>query len=340
MIGGMPPRERLIHLPTPLEPAPRLSSALGIDLLIKREDLAGLCVGGNKARLLEFVLGALGTQGIDTLIAAANVQSNKLRDIAAASARLGLNAIVLIPRQGANHPLQGNRLLLDLLGAEVREYEPGLSAAGILALQNQVKSECAARGQCAAVLDRHLDYGTHATLAYVDAAREVQSQLNALGVAAAHVYITVGAGMTVSGLALGLKEIGSRATVHGICVARTAPALWDDVLRYARLAAERLGLECRLQQHDLLLNDEYLGAGYGDVNAAVRDAVRFVARHHGMVLDPVYNAKTAAALIGDAHAGRIAPGATVVLVNTGGGPGVFAASDALQPDADSLGDKG
>lgn len=122
------------HLPTPLEAAPRLSEALGIEVLIKRDDLTGLCVGGNKARLLEFAIGSLRGAGADTLIAYAAEQSNKLRDIAAVAARFAMKVILLIP--GPARPdgevLQGNRLLFDLLGADVRVVAPGADRAAAM----------------------------------------------------------------------------------------------------------------------------------------------------------------------------------------------------------------
>lgn len=134
MICQALPRLRFVHLPTPLEAAPRLSESLGVNLLIKREDLAGLCVGGNKARLLEFALGSLRDRGVDTLIACAAAQSNKLRDIAAVAARCGMRAVLLIPagRGAENAPPQGNRLLFDILGADVRVIAADLDAAAIL----------------------------------------------------------------------------------------------------------------------------------------------------------------------------------------------------------------
>jgi len=139
-----------VHLPTPLEQAPRLSEMLGVDLLIKREDLAGLCVGGNKARLLEFALGSLRAKGVDTLIAHAAAQSNKLRDIAAAAARFGMRAVLLIPAsRGATEtlPPQGNRLLFDILGADVRLVAPNFDAASIMISQEEVRDEMAREGR-------------------------------------------------------------------------------------------------------------------------------------------------------------------------------------------------
>jgi len=178
MICRDQPRERFVHLPTPLELAPRLSEVLGVDLLIKREDLAGLCVGGNKARLLEFAIGSLRDKDVDTLVAYASDQSNKLRDIAAVAARCGMRAVLLVPGDGHGEaPPQGNRLLFDILGADVRVVAPGLDCAGVLAAQEAVREECACAGRRAAILDRMLDYGVDATIGYVDAAEELHGRV-------------------------------------------------------------------------------------------------------------------------------------------------------------------
>ena len=321
------PRQRLVHLPTPLEEAPTLSAELGIDLLIKREDLAGLCVGGNKSRLMEFALGALRARGVDTLVAHAADQSNKLRDIAAAAARSGMRAVLLVPgttpRDGT--PLQGNRLLFDLLGAEVRVVGTGLDDAAVLAAEEAVRDELERAGRRVAILDRRLEYGADATIAYVDAAEELHGQLLARGRGAASaVFIAAGAGMTASGLALGLKHLGAPARVHGVCIARPATAMAGEVVAHAARAAARLGIETRLAPGDVALEDDVLAPGYGIVTPELRDVVRRVARAQGLILDPVYNAKVALCLLRRVATGAIARGATVVLVNTGGAPAIYA----------------
>jgi 1-aminocyclopropane-1-carboxylate deaminase/D-cysteine desulfhydrase-like pyridoxal-dependent ACC family enzyme len=308
-------------LPTPLEPAPRLSDALGINLLIKREDLAGLCAGGNKARLMEFALGALQAAGIDTLVASAAAQSNKLREIAAGAARCGMHAVLLLP--GDDPPHQGNRLLMGLLGAEIRPLPPALDDAEVLDALLAVQHELERQGRRAAVLDRRLDYGVFATLAYVDAAQELACQLAAQDIIANHVFIAAGAGMTAAGLALGLKHLGHSARVTGVCVARDAVTLADEIVVHAERAAAQLGITTRLADGDITLTDRYLAPGYGVVTDGIRDAIEHVARAHGMVLDPVYNAKTAMALIAEAADHGVAAGDTVVMVNTGGAPGIF-----------------
>lgn len=319
------PRQRFIHLPTPLETSPRLSGDLGIRLLIKREDLAGLCVGGNKSRLLEFALGTLMDTGVDTLIAYAAPQSNKLRDIAAVAARCGMKAVLLIPQSvsDASHPRQGNRLLFDILGADVRVVPGELEVGGIMSAQDFVREQLERQGYRPAILDRRLDYGIDATVAYVDAAEELHRQLGDRNATPHSVYIAVGAGMTVAGLALGLKHLGSPMRVVGVSTGNSAAQLMPEILHHAKRAAERLGLATRLDDIDLTLLDDPIGAAYGAVTPPLTDAIRRFARLHGLIVDPVYNAKVAFTLIQHAANGKIPKGATAVYINTGGSPAVF-----------------
>lgn len=319
------PRQRFIHLPTPLETAPRLSRDLGVTLLIKREDLSGLCVGGNKSRLLEFAIGSLRDTGVDALIAYAAPQSNKLRDIAAVAARCGMKAVLLIPQTAAAlaHPPQGNRLLFDILGADVRVVPAELDAAGIMSAQGFVRDELERQGYRAAVLDRHLDYGIDATVAYVDAAEELHRQLGDRKVPPHSVYIAVGAGMTVAGLALGLKHLGSPMRVVGVSTGNSAAKLMPEILHHAERAAQRLGLSTRLDDTDLTLLDDPIGAGYGAVTPPLADAIRRFARQHGLIVDPVYNAKVVFTLIQHAANGQIPKGEAAVYINTGGSPATF-----------------
>lgn len=318
------PRVHLVHLPTPLEHAPRLSRSLGVDLHIKREDLAGLCVGGNKSRLLEFALGRLQAEGVDTLIAYASDQSNKLRDIAAAGARFGMKSVLLVPGgRGATGPLQGNRLLYDLIGAEVRELGPGLDAEAVLAAEMAVRDELAGQGRRPAVLDRRLDYGIDATVAYVDAAEELGRQLDDAGLNPDAVFIAAGAGMTVGGLALGMKHLGRATRVTGVCISTPAVDLLPDVVWHSQRAAAALGLPSPLTAGDLTLIDDFTGPGYGVVTPELEDVVRRFAEGHGLILDPVYNAKVALALVGQIESGAIPQGSSVVYIHTGGLPAVF-----------------
>ena len=125
------PRIRLAHLPTPLEPLPRLSEALGVEIWIKRDDCTGLAGGGNKTRKLEFLLGDAMEQGADTLVTQGAVQSNHVRQTAAAAAAHGLACeVILEERTGSkavDYTRNGNVLMDRLFGAGIRTV-PGGSA--------------------------------------------------------------------------------------------------------------------------------------------------------------------------------------------------------------------
>ena len=140
------PRARFAHLPTPLEPAPRLGSVLGIDLWIKRDDCTGLAGGGNKTRKLEFLLGEALAQGADVLITQGAVQSNHVRQTAAAAARFGMACeIILEDRTGNRSPDyvgSGNVLLDRLLGGTMRTVPADTDMnAAMAALAEQLRAD-------------------------------------------------------------------------------------------------------------------------------------------------------------------------------------------------------
>ena len=324
-------RLRLAILPTPYEEAKRLSAALGGPrIFMKRDDLAGLGLGGNKSRLLEFVMGAVQRQGCDAVVASASTQSNKLREIAVAANRLGLRCVLCLQHGHPQAPRQGNLLLFDLLGVDLRFLPPEQSQGRrVLEVQEAVKAEMEAQGHRVYVMDRRLEYGTLATAAYVDQAEELLRDIEEVGVVPQRVFITVGAGMTAAGLILGLKHRGSPIRVEGVCVEDSPAALLPEVLGYAQRAAALLALETRVTPEDVTLHGHYLGPGYGRMTPAVAEAIRLTARCEGIFLDPVYTGKTMAALIDQVWMGRISRDESVAFVHTGGLPALFVHSEEL-----------
>ena len=122
-----PARLELALAPTPLLRLDRLSRRLGVELYVKRDDLTGLLESGNKVRKLEFLVGEALQGGADTLITCGAADSNGCRAVAAAAARLGLRAVLVI-RGERPAAYDGNLLLGRLLGAETRycrDEQPG-----------------------------------------------------------------------------------------------------------------------------------------------------------------------------------------------------------------------
>jgi 1-aminocyclopropane-1-carboxylate deaminase/D-cysteine desulfhydrase-like pyridoxal-dependent ACC family enzyme len=331
MICDTLPRIPLALLPTPYQEATRLSAALGGPrIFIKRDDLAGLGFGGNKARLMEFVMGAARRDGCDAVVASSSVQSNKLREIAVACNRLGLRCVLCLQHGDPRAPRQGNLLLYDLLGVELRFLSPQQSEEPrVLEAQQAVQAQLEAQGHRVYVMDRRLEYGALAAAAYVAQAEELARQAAKMEAMPHRVCITVGAGMTAAGLILGLKHLGCPARVDGVCTERPAGVLLPEILDHARRAAELLEVNTRVEPEDVRLFDQYLAPGYGRMTPAVAEAIRLTAKHEGIFLDPVYTGKTMAALIDRIRRGDIDREECVAFVHTGGVPALFAYSDEL-----------
>ena len=317
------PRVSLAHLPTPLEQAPRLSQALGgAEVWIKRDDMTGLCFGGNKTRQLEFVFAEMLRQGCDMLVAGAYSQSNWCRQMTAAARKLGLD-IALVLMHGEKGPvLQGNFLLYKLMGADVRVVD--IASMELLQPLLDARAEEAreAGRKPFVVAPMGLENLALGAVGYVQAAIELDAQFAAQGVAPEWLVVS-GANMTPAGLALGFKALGRR-----IKLINMAPIQWTmdratDIARIGNATAELLGIDTRLAAEEIENHDEYIGERYGVVTDACREALQLVAGTEGLILDPVYSGKAMAGLIDLARQGRF-HGGQVVYVHTGGTPALFA----------------
>ena len=321
------PRVRLAHLPTPLEPLPRLGERLGIDLWIKRDDATGLAGGGNKTRKLEFLLGDAFEQGADVLVTQGAVQSNHVRQTAAAAAAHGLGcAIILEARTGSTAPDYlgtGNVLLDRLFGASIRTVPAGTDMnAELEAEAERLRGE----GRRPYVIPGG---GSNAigALGYVDCAREVVSQADDLDLAIDRIVTATGSAGTHGGLVAGLAVMGSDVPVLGFGVRAPKARQEAMVLKLARETAALLGRPDAVTDEMVVADCDYVGEGYGLVDQGVVDALVMAARTDGIVLDPVYSGKAMKGLIARAAEFK---GETVVFLHTGGAQGLFGYQSVLE----------
>jgi len=316
------PRVRLAHLPTPLEPLPRLSEELGVELWIKRDDCTGLAGGGNKTRKLEFLLGEAFAQGADTLVTQGAVQSNHVRQTAAAAASHGLACeVILEERTGSkarDYVANGNVLLDRLLGAKHR-FVPG--GADMTAELEKTAAEVRSRGGKPYVIPGG---GSNAVgaLGYVDCAREIVVQADELDLPIDRIITATGSAGTHAGLVAGLAVLGADIPVLGIGVRAPKDKQEVSVLKLARETAALLGHEDRVRAEMVEADCDYVGEGYGLIDQGVIDALKLAARTDGLVLDPVYSGKAMKGLIALALEGRFED-ETVVFLHTGGAQGLF-----------------
>ena len=327
------PRVRLGHGPTPLDPAPHLGAALGVELWIKRDDCTGLAFGGNKVRQLEFHFGEAEARGADTVLVTGAVQSNLVRLAAAGARRLGLDVHVQLEERvddaGALYRASGNLLLDRLLGATLHAFPVGEDeAAADVALERRARA-LADEGRRPYVIHSAPGHPPLGGLGYVLAAEEVMVQARGLGIGFDAVVCASGSALTHAGLLVGSRALGEAVPVYGICVRRDARRQGD---RVAQVAAELAGMIERaaaFDAGDVEVSDAVHAPGYGRLNDAVREAMALAARHEALLLDPVYTGKAMAGLVAHVRAGRIAAGSRVLFVHTGGLPAIFAYADRL-----------
>lgn len=329
------PRARLAHLPTPLDPCPNLGRALGgPDIFIKRDDCTGLAFGGNKSRQLEYILGDALARGFDCVIQGAASQSNHARQLAAAGAKLGLDVYLTPKLDARSSPIQGNFLACHLLGAQIHPVPADAS-------NTQAKQELAERLRREGRRPYIVGMGATGTLAlaavaYVGTALEILEQLAAQGTPAPDFIYTASQGGTQAGLQLACMLLGLPTRVVGINPMQPGDEAYippKDIAELIHLAAGKLGYDVQVAEAGIENTAAYVGPGYGKPSEAGLEAIDLLARHEGILLDPVYTGKAFSGLIDHIRQGRLQQGQRVVFIHTGGLPALFAyAPDLVQVD--------
>lgn len=325
------PRVPLAHLPTPLEPLPRLSERLGgPEIWVKRDDCTGLATGGNKTRKLEFSMGQALEQGATTIITVGAVQSNHVRQTAAAAAKLGMDCEVLLEHRvgkpGALYLNSGNVLLDRILGANLREYPKGTDFD---AEMEKIAGEIRAAGGSPYIVPGGASNPVGA-LGYVGCAGELLQQCDEHGVAFDHVVLASGSAGTHAGFAVGLRAGGSDLPILGIGVNVPQDEQESKVYALACATAEYIGKPGCVVRDDIIADCGYIGSGYGEPTAGMNEAVLMLAREEGLLFDPVYSGKALAGMIDYARKGRFDASQKIVFLHTGGVAGLFAYADILE----------
>jgi D-cysteine desulfhydrase family pyridoxal phosphate-dependent enzyme len=311
----MIPRLNFAHLPTPIEPLPRLTETLGGPwLLVKRDDQTGLAFGGNKTRKLEFLVAEAQAQGATTLITAGALQSNHCRQTAAAAAKFGFGCILVLV---GTPPAQSSaNLLLDtLFGAEIVWTEKARRDA----ILKKTFDDLAARGKKPYLVPYGGSSPTGA-LGYAFAIEEFDGQ----GTKADWIVFASSSGGTQAGLVLGSRVFGYAGKVLGISVDEPQHVLQERVAKLASETSERLGTHIEFGAEEILVNADYAAPGYGVLTEAEREAIRMFAQYEGLLLDPVYTGRAAAGLIDLIRQGFFKKDETVLFWHTGGQPALFA----------------
>ncbi len=319
------PRLRFVNLPTPIHPMPRLSTRLGgPELWIKRDDLTGLALGGNKTRKLEFLVAEAQANGAKTLITAGAMQSNHCRQTAAIAARMGMDCIlVLSPSDQSGllepHQFSGNLLLDHLFDAEIviaqtEDRDKCLNSTYEIAWENGRRPYL-------------IPYGGSTPLGAYSYALAIQEMLDQ-EVKPDYIIFPTSSGGTQAGMVAGAKLYSYEGNIYGISVDSPANILSEKIRKLSTGILEFLGKDTDLPE--VHVNADYLGGGYGVFAHPEREAILLFARNEGILLDPVYTGRAGAGLIDLVRKGFFRRDQLVLFWHTGGTPALFETNYAQQ----------
>ena len=316
------PKVSLGVFPTPLQKLNNISRLLHTNVYIKRDDMTGLGLGGNKIRKLEYLLADAKAQGAQLVFTTGGAQSNHAMLTAAAAGKLGMRAILILKKRGVTECL-GNQLLENLMGTEVHFMDTDDYA--------DIYAEMDRMGKEAGVPYYKIPCGGSnalGTLGYVDCAKEIGQQAQDMNIRFDHLVCAEGSGGTMAGMTLGAKLYLPGTQVHGMMV--DADDFETITLTLMREAAQLLGVNpdgdetmTAITEKDFTLRD-LCGPGYAIPSEEGNSAVRLMAGQEGIILDPVYTGKAFAGLLHMGKDGCFAETDHVLFLHSGGAGGLFA----------------
>lgn len=336
MSKKLPEPERLhwSRIPTPVHKLHRLSDEYGVNLYVKRDDLTGFALGGNKIRKLDYLLFDAVQQGATALISCGGVQSNHCRAVAALAAHYGLESILIL-RGEKPKSLRSNLLLDYLFGAQIfyvtdEEYKERDN------LRRIIETQISDRGGKAYYIP---EGGSNpiGTFGYVNMWRELTTQLGTkmpnydepVPKQFDSIVFANGSGGTQAGMILGkLLEDKVNTNIIGVNVCYDPKETFRLVKDLLWKTVTQFSLPVSFMANDIQILDGFLGKGYAISRREELDCIAHVARQEGVLLDPVYSGKAMYGLLETLKNSPQRFGKDILFVHTGGGFGNFKIEDA------------
>lgn len=323
-----PSRLSLAQLPTPVQWIKRLPKSRGLPpIMVKRDDLTGLALSGNKVRKLEYLIAQAIEQGCDTLVTHGGYQSNHCRASAAAGAQLGLHTRIFLREDDPARPRTGNLFLDELFGAELSFHKPDEYNGDRAGLIQRVMDEQQKVGRKPYFfpVGGSVPLGTWGYIRCMD---ELRTQLDPA--MPFDIVCAVGSCGTHAGLVIGKALFGlSNWRVVGIPIAGTTDTMRDDTAKLVRETIDAYGLALNESQTPIEVLDGFIGPGYAKPYPEAIDAIRDTAKHEGLLLDPSYTGKAMHGLLTASADQRLRPEATKIFIHTGGAFGLMAQTEIV-----------
>lgn len=317
-----PQKINLANLPTKIEKLEKLTKEIGGPrLFIKRDDQTGSEVSGNKIRKLEFVIQEALEQNCNYLITCGGIQSNHARATAAAAAKLGLGAYLVL-RSNEEPSLEGNYFLDKLLGAQIQFISAEDYANKRMEIMEGLRQKLISEGHRPYIIPEGASNGI-GTFGYYNAMEEILQQEKELGIEFDAIVLPVGSGGTYSGMFLANKIMGQKKTIYGVNVCDNAAYFKERITQILQESLAYVNITVDFLQEDIQIIDGYVGRGYALSRPEELDFIHYLARVEGIILDPVYTGKAMYGLVNELKSGNIRAHKNILFIHTGGIFGLF-----------------
>jgi len=319
--------------PTPIE---RLKSfpqlPQGFEIFIKRDDLTGFFLSGNKIRKLEFIFHDVLKKKADTLITCGGFQSNHARATAILGAGFGLKSFLILFGEGSPK-IDGNLFLNKLVGAEIK-YLPQERYEELEAIMEEVSSQLKKDGKRPYIIPEGAS-NELGVWGYIKASLEIKKQLEKMSAGSIKklkidkIVTAVGSGGTYAGLFLGSKIFDWEVQIYGINVKDTAQIFVDRIYELMVLTKKKFKLKVNFEKEEIKIIDGYVGEGYAKSKKEELELIKSVAENTGIILDPVYTGKAMYGLLEELKKERFSKEDKLLFLHTGGGFGLFPVKESF-----------
>ena len=312
------PREQVSLIPTPFHMLENVSRSLGRNIYIKRDDLTGFAMSGNKTRKFDFLLADAIRQGCDTMIGIGANQSNFCRILSGVGSKYGLDVHLVLNGIKPEVPT-GNLRLDHILGATIHHIDTKDSKTR---MNHALKIREDLENQGKKVYFMPPGGSTPVgTFGYAMGFLEIMEDAKNNNLKIGKIIHASSSAGTQAGLVLGQAIYGWEGEIHGISVDTPQNQLTEEVYMLARASAQTLGT--KVDRSKIFTDDSYVGNGYGIKTPGCIEAVSIFAKEEAVFLDYVYTGKGAAGLIDYCRKGKIQPDENVVFLHTGGNIQLF-----------------
>jgi L-cysteate sulfo-lyase len=320
------PKVKLAFLPTPLQKMKKLSKYLGgPSIFMKRDDMTGFLLGGNKIRKLEFLMGDALRKNVDIIITTGSIQSNWATHAAAAAKKFGME-IFLVLCGNKNESIQGNYLLDHILGAEFKFVSSEEDIEHLDVIMQDIAKNYQGKGLKPYILP--VGGSTPlGNLGYVNGVLELIYQADQMNIKIDNIVVTAGSCGTIAGILTGLRGFNYQAKTLGMTIGKSKAECINRILSLNTEMVGLLGENFKINPKDIIIYDQYIGEEYGKKNIESIEAIKLTLEKEGILLDPVYTGKTMAGLIDLINKNNFQSDENIVFFHTGGYGGVFGYND-------------